>query len=313
MDLSLARAAWTVLDAVLYEPVPAILPNLGLVLMYVVYHAGSWTPGHRMFGLQLVNHDGSGEPSRRARLLRSMILAILVLLDWERWVTAIAPAAPRYVELVVEIARWSVLLTSALLARMDPQGLTLHDRASGTRMVRTGESPRGIIVRPIPKWMPVLSLGTTTVIAIAMVLGAGAIGGAEVARDWLTRSPLENDAMARDIETAIAEELGLRSNVTCSRQFTGDAANGDIQNLNVEVELPLLGWLSQERERIPTAVLPCLPIAQYPRMAPRISITTWFTFFTMNRQIELTPEEMRQALREIEAFRSSSPPAAPPG
>jgi len=165
-----------------------------------------------------------------------------------------------------------------LLALIDPQNRTLHDRITGTQVIRAGAEATGAgPARPIPRWVPIVAVLVVVVVNGARLVGPMVLAEADVLAA-LGRPMREVHEKRRQMERVIGDELAVRTTVDwqASEVIAGEDAGE--RTLRVDVELPALAWFMARKEDIAPLIIESITLTPFSDLDLVIELRSQFTF-----------------------------------
>ena len=244
IDYAIIVLLWSVVDNLVIFPVPEIIMALGLAVWFCLYFAvteGSGEAraslGKRLTKFAVASEDGH-PVSWRVVVVRSVILAAILVVDWEEVVLTPFPGAPPFVTVVAFSIPASLLVFNVWLAIWGPERLMLQDTLTSTKVTD----------QVVPRSTREMHITWPRPVVCAIIVAIG-LGGSLVYSAIFVGEPLREPAQAdvsREAESAIANELGVRSQVEIRERTTwrlgGGADESATRTLEIFLWLPWLAW-----------------------------------------------------------------------
>lgn len=309
VDVFIVAFLWSLIDDLVFFPFPRLGLDLGLVVAFWWYHSWGDTPGYRLLRLRVVAAADGRSAATAPRRVRALVVGVLLLLDWQLVVeTVSAGHAPVLVAELIDSVRWCLLVTIGLLALIDPQNRTLHDRITGTQVIRASAEATGAgPARPVPRWVPIVAVLVVVVVNGARLVGPMMLGEAD-ALAALGRPMREVHEKRRQMERVIGDELAVRT--TVDWQASEVIAGEDVgeRTLRVDVELPALAWFMARKEGIAPLIIESITLTPFSDLDLVIELRSLFAFFFFSARYELDASEIRAA--QLDAYLADDAEAA---
>lgn len=253
IDLTLFEVMWGVVDNAVSFPIAEglmVLGSAGLFCLYFGLTEGTGARraslGKRLTSLAVVSRDGS-QASRTAIVERSAIIAAIFVVDWG-YMFSLAP----FTKLAAVISSLftfvppAVSLYNAWLAFRGPERLMLQDGLTYTRVIRSAAvstRPLETVAGPLLEHRREWPRRNVCVWMILIALLAGVLF-------------LPDSTLAREIEKAVADQVGIRNRVAVSHITRFSSRAGTSRALEISVWTPRIAWNEETTLKVVEAVTP---------------------------------------------------------
>ncbi len=248
IDATIIGILWNVFDNFVVTPISEIVMTLAFALWFCLYFAvtegtgkGHASLGKRVAKITVMSRNGGSLTGQRIVTRAAIVVAILYV-EWQDLLFTVYPSAPLFIGSLASTIPVAFVLYNIWLAIWGPERRMLQDTLTSTEVKRvtaattsyaaTSATGQRQITWPRPVLCAVL---VVTVSSLSLWFFQGPIGAGE----------------ERNIEIAIADEVGVRSRVDVTTiakwgdsQFSINNWRGtsEFRHLAVSVWLPRTAW-----------------------------------------------------------------------
>ena len=295
---------WGITDNVVCLPISEKVMEIISVALFCIYFVlieGLCIPrtsgGKRVQGLRLVSWTGD-EPGVWTVVLRSLIIASLIIVDW--YVLINNWPVPAFVPILTSTIPIGIILYNLWLAVRSPEGLMLQDRLTGTKVVwETSvekEKPAASNDPPtrpdfFPK--PWYAVGFVLVPSLIGLLFSVFLFHQLDSEDLWKIDDTAVVNIATALESHVADELGVRCVIGLTSEviWSKNGSSSEFEKergLIVEVWIPVILWDNDTRVKVRDVVLEYLTIKPGFYDSGEFKTTTGIWLFNWTRTTNLT-------------------------